>query len=846
MREEKPTTQPNVVILALVTLAMLLLPVRGAPIPIGSTGEAAAPHPEVASPAGGTDYSPSYPRIGIFHFGQAPADWYAKHDLVMANNDSNYSAQIKALNPAVIVLPTHGWTAYGNADNYIVPKEDFDQGAFLVDHSGGEDVFLNCCKRMLDQSSYSRAASSGGYQGRSALQAVPLAAIRYSDLSVSDGVATDWLWAKPYGTDDVDFDRNGVNDYDEHGTDWVYARWREGTAELLANLRAELDVAGPGHVALINFGFQFQQVGVESINGMVREWTTGFGNDFGDGYFWNDEYKFFMATAPKPHVALIDGRADRADPWVKALEDKTDVRDHLQAMRFLLGVTTLGDAYFNFQTFEEATSTQNHHIHAWYDEFDVDLGQAIDLGQPGPLEDAQELKADLWVRFFDHGAVLVNTQGAPQTVTEAELSTLAGYQGPYWRFLGGQDLALNGLQGALNDGSAFDHLTLGGYTYERNGKTKTIGDAVFLLKSPQTIVADIVVDNRGFSTSPGSEPAEFNGTFTQRMGGGREMWSVYAHKKGRSYQGVEYWHTHAQAEGAGEATFRPTIGVAGTYEVLEWHGHLGDSPDEVTEATQVQVTIQHADGSDQLELDQSVNAGLWNSLGTYRFTAGTEGAVRLTHDGAGGSAIADAVKFVWRGDGPSPTFTDVPPSHWAYEEIEALYRNGYVAGCSADPLRYCPEQILNRSESAVFVVRGVLGADFDPPQPTERVFADLPLDHWSADWVTQLWNEGYTAGCGLEPLVYCPDREHTRAEGAVFFLRMMEGVDFEPADPQGLLADVDLASWYARWVEEAYLRGILLPCQVDPDLLACPLEPLDRAMAAYMMVQAKGLDPGSE
>ncbi len=189
------------------------------------------------------------------------------------------------------------------------------------------------------------------------------------------------------------------------------------------------------------------------------------------------------------------------------------------------------------------------------------------------------------------------------------------------------------------------------------------------------------------------------------------------------------------------------------------------------------------------------------------------------------------------------SFQDVPPDHWAYPYIELLYQQGYVAGCSADPLLYCPEQIMTRAESAVFVVRGVHGADFDPPDPTLSSFADVQPTDWFADWVEQLWIDGYTAGCATDPLRYCPLQQHTVAEGTVFFLRMMNGTDYRPPPPQGIFADVDTNAWYADWVEEAYRRGMLRPCQSQPQLKACPLDPLTRAYGAYMMVMAKGLLP---
>jgi hypothetical protein len=47
--------------------------------------------------------------------------------------------------------------------------------------------------------------------------------------------------------------------------------------------------------------------------------------------------------------------------------------------------------------------------------------------------------------------------------------------------------------------------------------------------------------------------------------------------------------------------------------------------------------------------------------------------------------------------------------------------------------------------------------------------------------------------------------------------------------------------WYAKWVDAAYEAGIAEPCAVEPSLRFCPEEPLTRAVAAYMMVQAKRL-----
>ena len=197
----------------------------------------------------------------------------------------------------------------------------------------------------------------------------------------------------------------------------------------------------------------------------------------------------------------------------------------------------------------------------------------------------------------------------------------------------------------------------------------------------------------------------------------------------------------------------------------------------------------------------------------------------------------------FRATAPLPTFQDVPTEHWAYVYIEALYQAGYIAGCSADPPLYCPDAVMTRAESAVFIERGIHGEGYMPENPPAQIFDDVPINEWYAKWATGLWNDGYTAGCGTNPLVYCPLQEHTREQGTVFFLRMVYGIEYVPPDPIGLFVDVSLDSWAAKWIEAAYLAGLIPACETSPELKFCPSNPLDRAMAAYMMVQAKGLGP---
>jgi hypothetical protein len=75
---------------------------------------------------------------------------------------------------------------------------------------------------------------------------------------------------------------------------------------------------------------------------------------------------------------------------------------------------------------------------------------------------------------------------------------------------------------------------------------------------------------------------------------------------------------------------------------------------------------------------------------------------------------------------------------------------------------------------------------------------------------------------------------------------MKNGQGYEPPVAEHIFSDIPPNTWYERWVEQAYREGLLIPCQVEPELHACAEEAIQRAMAAYMMVQAKGLQTPSD
>ncbi len=314
----------------------------------------------------------------------------------------------------------------------------------------------------------------------------------------------------------------------------------------------------------------------------------------------------------------------------------------------------------------------------------------------------------------------------------------------------------------------------------------------------------------------------------------------YAQFNGASGEGddVLHWYRNDLNPGANwlEITLRGADGDAGGYGVRVYvyeSGHAGEAAYLRGMREANSGIMYHASISRILHFGGLIPGSVYDLVVRKPFN---KGEFVLSSVSPGQRVFIDVAN-----PGPIPTFVDVPFDHAYYDEIEALYQNGYVAGCSAYPLMYCPERIMNRAESSVFVERGIHGAEYDPPDPIAGVFADVALDAWYADWIHGLWEDGYTAGCGTNPLVYCPDQAHTRAEGCVFYLRMLYGADYVPPDPKGYFTDVDPGKWYAKWVDACWEAGIAEPCGTEPELQFCPEDGLSRAVAAYMMVQAKSL-----
>jgi hypothetical protein len=184
---------------------------------------------------------------------------------------------------------------------------------------------------------------------------------------------------------------------------------------------------------------------------------------------------------------------------------------------------------------------------------------------------------------------------------------------------------------------------------------------------------------------------------------------------------------------------------------------------------------------------------------------------------------------------PTGRFNDVDPAtHFAFVFVETLERSGVTGGCGND--NYCPENPVTRAQMAVFLERGINGAEFQPPVAAGNLFLDVGANDFGAAFIEQLFADGITGGCGGNN--YCPNDNITRAQMAVFLMRAKFGSGYMPPPGTGVFTDVPLGSFAVDWIEAMAAEGITGGCGSGN---FCPTDPVTRAQMAVFLVRTFGL-----
>ncbi len=105
------------------------------------------------------------------------------------------------------------------------------------------------------------------------------------------------------------------------------------------------------------------------------------------------------------------------------------------------------------------------------------------------------------------------------------------------------------------------------------------------------------------------------------------------------FYGTNYIHDGNTAKGTKSVRFTPTIPTADTYNVyLRWTS-------DPNRSTAVPVDVTHAQGVSTFTVDQRTQNGQWVLIGSFPFTAGTNGNVLIRTTSTTGYVVADSVRF---------------------------------------------------------------------------------------------------------------------------------------------------------------------------------------------------------
>jgi lysophospholipase L1-like esterase len=197
---------------------------------------------------------------------------------------------------------------------------------------------------------------------------------------------------------------------------------------------------------------------------------------------------------------------------------------------------------------------------------------------------------------------------------------------------------------------------------QRGGHTVTIQAANSQGTDTQTFVLEvsdaIIIDN-------GDPETAFTGTW--EVSGGINPWDP------ADPDANSLWSRDGDTY-----TWRFTPLIDGNYVVSMWHTAYS------SRSASVPVRIAHADGTNTVIVNQQINGGMWNALGTYSFNAGGTYSVTITSQPGPSSTCADAVKFELAAPSP-PSITTQPISQSVIAGSTATFS---VAASGAQPLNY--------------------------------------------------------------------------------------------------------------------------------------------------------------
>ena len=118
---------------------------------------------------------------------------------------------------------------------------------------------------------------------------------------------------------------------------------------------------------------------------------------------------------------------------------------------------------------------------------------------------------------------------------------------------------------------------------------------------------------------------------------------------------------------------------------------------------------------------------------------------------------------------------------------------------------------------------------------TAKPFVDVSPQRNTYEAIEGLHQKGYVVGRQVNPPMFYPDSNITRAEMSVLIVRAAEGPGFSPPPATGSVPDVSISYWGAKWIEIAIDKE-LMDLFLDGNFY--PRNPSTRADVASLLWEA--------
>ena len=147
-------------------------------------------------------------------------------------------------------------------------------------------------------------------------------------------------------------------------------------------------------------------------------------------------------------------------------------------------------------------------------------------------------------------------------------------------------------------------------------------------------------------------------------------------------------------------------------------------------------------------------------------------------------------------------FSDVPPSHWAYDAVTMLASKGINEGYGDGSFR--GDRNITRYEVATMIAKMLVGKSVSSGK-SGKSFSDIPAAHWARNSVLYLSRAGISQG--YSDNTFRGDRNITRYEMAVMVAKM---ISINGISPTGVnpFSDVPSDHWALDSVKLLASKGI--------------------------------------